>query len=147
LLISRESWEHERLLVQRKICDMRPLDSKFCRLGAVLVSVSKTMLTVLKNLLIVAGTVATIIGIQVLVCSPRDKLVSKMEAWGAVTRVTLPPGHKLVNTSWKNNDLWVLTRENVPGETSDQVWSLDEYSGWGLLNIHIVLRETLKQAP
>ena len=61
---------------------------------------------------------------------------------GAVTTVVMPPGRKLVSTSWKGNDLWVLTREAVLGEKPDQIWSLDEYTGWGNLNFHIVLKET-----
>ena len=105
---------------------------------------SKALFAVLKNLLIVVGALAMLVGIQYLVCTPRGKLVSKMEAWGAVTMIALPPGRKLAGTSWKNNDLWVLTREAAAGETSDQIWSLDEYSGWGLLNIHIVLQEVPK---
>lgn len=118
------------------------MNSKLRRFGAFMVRLSKSAFVVLKNLLIAMGAIALLFGIQVLVCSPRDKLVSRMETWGAVTTVPLPPGQKLAGTSWKGNDLWVLTREATVGEKSDQIWSLDEYTGWGIFNFHIVLKET-----
>ena len=118
--------------------------SKLRRFGTFMVRLSKSAFVVLKNILIAIGTMALLVGIQVLVCSPRDKLVSRMESWGAVTTVPLPPGRKLAGTSWKGNDLWVLTREAAVGEKSDQIWSLDEYTGWGIFNFHIVLKETTK---
>lgn len=75
-------------------------------------------------------------------CSPRSRLISKMDAWGVSTVVETPPGRKLVNAMWKGSDLWILTRPAGEGEKSDQEWRLDEYSTWGVFNNHILLKET-----
>ena len=77
-------------------------------------------------------------------CSPRNRLISKMDTWGVSTVVEAPPGRKLVNAMWKGSDLWILTRPAGEGEKPDQEWMLDEYSTWGVFNNHILLKETPK---
>ena len=77
-------------------------------------------------------------------CSPNNRLVSRRHAWGVNTVVDVPAGRKLANAMWKGGDLWILTRPAVEGERSDQEWMLDEYSTWGALNNHILLKETPK---
>ena len=62
------------------------MNSKLRRFGASMVRLSKSVFVVLKNILIAIGTIVLLFGIQVLVCSPRDKLVSRMETWGRSPR-------------------------------------------------------------
>ena len=99
-------------------------------------------------LLLMTGAVATVslVGIGMLSpgCSPRNKLISKMDTWGVSTVVESPPGRKLVNAMWKGSDLWILIRPAGEGEKPDQEWMLDEYSTWGAFNNHILLKETPK---
>lgn len=92
-------------------------------------------------LLAVGVATASMLATQLPGCSLRNKLVSKSPAWGMITVVEVPPGKKLVNASWKNGELWILTRPAREEEASDQAWTLDEYSSWGVFNNHILLKE------
>ena len=79
--------------------------------------------------------------VLILGCSPRERIIAEMEAWGVSAVVEAPRGRKLVNAMWKDRDLWILTRPAGEGERADQSWMLDEYSGWGIFNKHIMLKE------
>ena len=93
-------------------------------------------------LLSVVAAAATLLATQLPGCSLRNRLVSRRPAWGIITVVEVPPGKKLAGASWKNGDLWILTRFAKEGEKPDQAWTLDEYSSWGIFNNHILLKET-----
>jgi hypothetical protein len=85
--------------------------------------------------------VACLAAVSALCCSPNNRLVSRRHAWGVNTVVEAAPGRKLVDAMWKGDDLWILTRPAGEGERADREWMLDEYSTWGALNNHILLKE------
>ena len=51
--------------------------------------------------------------------------------YGGSTTINLPAGHKLVTATWKNSDLWYLTRPMRAGETAETS-SFHEDSNYGI---------------
>jgi len=64
--------------------------------------------------------------------------------FGGTGHVEVKPGHKIVGATWKNTDLWVLTRPVRPGEEPETL-SLREFSSWGAIEGEMLLREVDSQ--
>lgn len=64
--------------------------------------------------------------------------------YGGTGHVEVKPGHKIVGATWKNTDLWVLTRPMRAGE-EPEVLSLREFSSWGVVEGEMLLREADSQ--
>ncbi|MNN85818.1 hypothetical protein D3C81_2031510 [compost metagenome] len=63
--------------------------------------------------------------------------------WGGTENVNLPEGKKLINVSWKDSDLWILTRdmkENEEPETYEYI----ESSNLGVLEGKVIIKEIKK---
>lgn len=52
--------------------------------------------------------------------------------WGGKETVILPKGKKLINVTWKQDELWYLVRERHENETPE-VYEFAEKSSWGIL--------------
>ena len=65
----------------------------------------------------------------------------RARAWGGTAKIDLPAGKKLVNITFKESNLWILTRVAKPNETPE-VYELTENSSFGLLEGTVVIRET-----
>lgn len=50
---------------------------------------------------------------------------SSARNWGGTMNYTVPKGQKVTNVTWKEEDLWVLTRPMKPEETPE-VWTFTE---------------------
>ena len=50
--------------------------------------------------------------------------------FGGSTTVDLACGNKVVNATWKNVDLWVLTKPMKTEDTPEE-YSFSEHSAWG----------------
>lgn len=59
---------------------------------------------------------------------------------GGTSRIELAGGAKLVNVTWKQADLWILTRRMREGEKAETYW-FQESSTWGLLEGKVVIVE------
>jgi hypothetical protein len=68
--------------------------------------------------------------------------MNRAKRWGFQETVTLPAGRKLVNATWKNSNLWVLTRPAAVGEAADAEWTFEEHSSWGMLSGKLILKES-----
>lgn len=101
----------------------------------------KGALTTVIGLMLVGVLVGLAIRFHVLDGRTHERFLTRVKSWGVQVVVQVPPGRKLVGASWKGDGLWVLTRPTAPGEISNQVWEMDEYSGWGLFGGHVELRE------
>lgn len=55
----------------------------------------------------------------------------------------LPTGQKLVNITWKNNNMWFLTRPMTTGDSA-QIYTFQEKSSFGLLEGTVTVIETKK---
>jgi uncharacterized lipoprotein YajG len=63
--------------------------------------------------------------------------------WGGQTTITINPNQKVVNATWKDSDLWILTRDMKSDEKPEQ-YTLTEHSGWGILNGKVTIIESIK---
>ena len=57
---------------------------------------------------------------------------SRVKNWGGEGTINLPKGRKLVNVTWKETQLWYLTR---PMNSTDvaETYQFQEESSWGMI--------------
>jgi len=57
---------------------------------------------------------------------------NRVKNWGGEGTINLPRGRKLVNVTWKETQIWYLTR---PMDSSDvaQTYQFQEESSWGVV--------------
>jgi hypothetical protein len=57
---------------------------------------------------------------------------NRVKNWGGEGTINLPKGRKLVNVTWKNTQVWYLTR---PMSSSDvaETYQFQEESSWGVM--------------
>lgn len=65
----------------------------------------------------------------------------RARTWGGTATVTLDPGEKLVTATWKNAQLWYLTRPMAEDETP-VTSTLHEDSSFGLVEGKVIFVET-----
>lgn len=56
----------------------------------------------------------------------------RARSWGGNMTINLEQGQKLVNVTWKDEDMWILTRPMKPGETPETYRFVEE-STWGIM--------------
>lgn len=57
---------------------------------------------------------------------------SRVKHFGGEGDIHLPTGQKLVNVTWKENQIWYLSRPMKKGEDAD-TYIFQEESGWGVV--------------
>jgi len=77
-----------------------------------------------------------VIGLLLVSCTEQQQAKS----FGGKASMTLPTGQKVVCATWKNSDLWVLTRPMREGEKAETL-TLRESSSWGLLQGTVMITE------
>jgi hypothetical protein len=60
--------------------------------------------------------------------------------WGGDMTIKLPPGKKLENLTWKENSLWILSRNLRPGEIPEN-YTFKENSPLGLVEGTVTIVE------
>lgn len=57
---------------------------------------------------------------------------SRVKNWGGEGTINLPKGRKLINVTWKENQIWYLTR---PMDSTDvaETYQFHEESSWGVV--------------
>lgn len=74
--------------------------------------------------------IALMLCVSVAGCSEK----SRTRAWGGTSTVDLPANKKLMNVTWKDTSLWILTRDMKDGEVAESYTfkedsSLDQFEG------------------
>ena len=64
----------------------------------------------------------------------------RAKRWGGTAGVTLEEGQKVVTVTWKDSDLWILTRDRKAGESVD-TYTFFEESSWGVLEGSYIIKE------
>ena len=59
-------------------------------------------------------------------------------SFGGTETVTLEPGKRLVNITWKENDLWILTKQDTTNPTT---YSFKQKSVAGVLSGEVIIKE------
>jgi hypothetical protein len=71
---------------------------------------------------------AIVMGVMVTSCTENDRV----KTWGGEGNINLPKGRKLVNVTWKETEIWYLTR---PMDSNDvaETYQFQEESSWGVM--------------
>jgi hypothetical protein len=65
---------------------------------------------------------------------------TRAKSFGGTMEVMLPQNTKLITVTWKENELWYLTRERNADESID-VYTFKEESTFGMMEGTVVLKE------
>lgn len=84
--------------------------------------------------------VLVIISMGFLLLSTSCTQQSRAKRWGGSYTVDLPKDRKLVEVTWKDSQLWVLTRVRKENESVDN-YTFQENSSWGMLEGVVTLKE------
>lgn len=67
----------------------------------------------------------------------------RAKQWGGEASMELPANQKLVMVTWKDNDLWYLTKPMVASDSAE-TYTFQEESSWGLLEGTYTIKEVKK---
>ena len=92
------------------------------------------MKTAFRRVAIVAGAaIVLIIGAVAALSSCTDN--SRARNWGGTEEVTLKPNEIVLNVTWKNDEMWICTKDTTSG-----VVYFREKSSWGMLEGTVILK-------
>jgi hypothetical protein len=66
---------------------------------------------------------------------------SRVKNWGGDGTLRLPKGQKLINVTWKEDEIWYLTRP-MTSQDSCQIYTFHEESSWGVMEGTYTIIET-----
>ena len=81
--------------------------------------------------------VILILSLGLLSCTQNQKV----KKYGGTATINLPQGKKLINCTWKEDNLWYLTRNMLPNETAE-TYELKEKSNYGVWEGTYIIVET-----
>lgn len=62
-------------------------------------------------------------------------------SWGGTMTVDLPAGEKLQGVTWKDDELWYLTRPMREDEEPEE-WTMQEQSNYGIFEGEVIFKES-----
>ena len=71
---------------------------------------------------------AVLMGVMVTSCTENERV----KAWGGEGTINLPKGKKLVNVTWKETQIWYLTR-NMDSNDVAETYEFHEESSYGVI--------------
>jgi hypothetical protein len=89
----------------------------------------------MKNLILTAILIASTISVLTGCTANR-----RARQFGGTQNITLPSKTKFVNLTWKDDDLWILTRPSQEGETP-VTYTFQEDSSFGVLEGAVIIKE------
>lgn len=90
-----------------------------------------------KIITLFAIVLLTITAVTMTSCTEQERAKS----WGGEMTVTLQPNQKLVNVTWKENNMWILTTPMTSDDTA-VVYEFVESSNYGLMEGKITIVES-----
>lgn len=66
----------------------------------------------------------------------------RVKRFGGSATIDIPADRQFVNVTWKENDLWVVTKTRTTSDTLRNVYQLQESSSWGILEGTYTINET-----
>ena len=78
-----------------------------------------------------------VLSVTLLSCTENNRVKN----WGGTGKLELPKGQKLVTVTWKDTELWYLTK---PMTSTDipETYYFQEESSWGLVKGTFIITET-----
>lgn len=67
----------------------------------------------------------------------------RAKRWGGTSTVDLPPNTKMIGTTWKDAQLWYLTRPMRVGEAAETS-TMSEQSSYGVMQGKVIFKESTK---
>lgn len=64
----------------------------------------------------------------------------RARSWGGKFTMELKPGKQLINTTWKGEDLWILTKDR-PDTVAPATYYFSESSSFGVIEGTITIKE------
>lgn len=77
--------------------------------------------------------------LSLLVMSCTDN--SRVKNWGGKATLQLPKGQKLVNVTWKESELWYLTKPMTASDSAE-IYNFQEESSWGVVEGTYIIVES-----
>lgn len=71
---------------------------------------------------------AIVLGVMATSCTENERV----KAWGGEGTIKLPKGKKLVNVTWKETQIWYLTR-NMDSNDVAETYEFHEESSYGVI--------------
>jgi hypothetical protein len=71
---------------------------------------------------------AIVMGVMVTSCTEN----ARVKQWGGEGTINLPKGRKLVNVTWKETEIWYLTRPMDSNDVAES-YQFQEESSWGVM--------------
>ena len=84
--------------------------------------------------LLAAFAVALVLTLSLVGCTSNESA----RRFGGTETIDLKPGARVVNVTWKEVDLWILTKQDTTKPTS---YSFKEKSNFGLMEGEIIINE------
>ena len=69
-----------------------------------------------------------VMGVMVTSCTENNRVKN----WGGEGNINLPKGRKLVNVTWKETEIWYLTRPMDSNDVAES-YQFQEESSWGVM--------------
>lgn len=69
-----------------------------------------------------------IMGVMATSCTENERV----KQWGGEGNINLPKGRKLVNVTWKETQIWYLTRPMNSNDVAE-TYQFQEESSWGVM--------------
>lgn len=80
---------------------------------------------------------AIMLGVMVTSCTEN----SRVKNWGGEGTINLPKGRKLVTVTWKETQVWYLTRPMTSNDVAE-TYQFQEESSWGVMEGTYTIVET-----
>jgi hypothetical protein len=69
----------------------------------------------------------------------------RVKQWGGTGNLEIPSNQKFVNVTWKETELWVVTRDRKAADTTYETYRFQEESNWGVMEGTYVITELKKK--
>lgn len=79
------------------------------------------------------------VGVSLMMVGCTDNI--RARAWGGTAEENLPRGQKLVNITWKESDVWILTKAMTKDDVAE-TYEFRESSTYGVMQGKVIIRES-----
>jgi hypothetical protein len=66
---------------------------------------------------------------------------SRVKSFGGTAELEISPAQKFVNVTWKEDQLWVITKDRTSADTTYNTYRLQEHSSYGMVEGTYIIKE------
>jgi len=66
---------------------------------------------------------------------------ARVKNFGGTGELSVPADQKFVNVTWKENELWIVTRVRTAADTTYDTYRFQEESSWGMVEGTYIITE------